>query len=158
MAAEERAARIEARNVAAREKAKEERVRHLEFSSLALRVFAAMKVESNPCRQAARLQAQREQREAEIAAQDALLAMDVSTVEDGATLSSIVGQRAKARERIFQDAAVDFSRQFAEHGIDLRYDRESEPRLSIYVVGGPTPKTPKTSAFQTIELDATLKP
>ena len=54
-------------------------------------------VESILCRQAARLQAQREQREAEIAAQDALLAMDVSTVEDGATLSSIVGQRAKAR-------------------------------------------------------------
>ena len=97
MAAEERAARIEARNVAAREKAKEERVRHLEFSSLAPSVSAATEVESNPCRQAARLQAQREQREAEIAAQDALLAMDVSTVEDGATLSSIVGQRAKAR-------------------------------------------------------------
>ena len=61
---------------------------------------ATTEVESIPChlcRQAARLQAQREQREAEIAAQDALLAMDVSTVEDGATLSSIVGQRAKAR-------------------------------------------------------------
>ena len=80
--------------MAAREKAKEERVRpHPSARSIS----ATTEVEANLRRQAARLQAQREQREAEIAAQDALLAMDVSTVEDGATLSSIVGQRAKAR-------------------------------------------------------------